>query len=232
MNVKLDENLPLQIAAELRARTYDVRTVGGENLTGRLDADIWQAAQREGRILITQDMDFSDTRKFVPGTHHGIVLIRLQSPSRQNLIAPTGKDAVYQTRARASECDEGHAEEAQSYSCPLRGARTPGAQGAKPCRADTKRKGSSPVDSGLCKPVSSNLRHGRRARNTGQTTCPPEIGLRLACKRSQYTITSFRFCSMPEPGPMSALRLRLACTIGCGKSYRVRRAVAGQTGND
>jgi predicted nuclease of predicted toxin-antitoxin system len=86
MNVKLDENLPLQIAAELRARTYDVRTVGEENLTGCWDADIWQAAQREGRILITQDMDFSDTRKFVPGTHHGIVLIRLQSPSRQNLI--------------------------------------------------------------------------------------------------------------------------------------------------
>ena len=87
MKVKLDENLPLQIAVELRARTHDVQTVGEEGLTGRSDADIWQAAQREGRILITQDLDFSDTRKFQPGTHHGIVLILLQSPSRQNLIA-------------------------------------------------------------------------------------------------------------------------------------------------
>ena len=39
------------------------------------------------RVLITQDLDFSDARKFVPGTHHGIVLIRLRSPSRRNLIA-------------------------------------------------------------------------------------------------------------------------------------------------
>ena len=66
MKFKLDENLPLQIAAEIRARMHDVETVGEEDLTGRLDVDIWQAAQREGRILITQDLDFSDTRKFQP----------------------------------------------------------------------------------------------------------------------------------------------------------------------
>ena len=87
MKAKLDENLPRQIAVELRGRGRDVQTVVEEGLTGRANADLWQAAQREGRLLITQDLDFSDTRKFQPGTHHGIVLIRLQSPSRQNLIA-------------------------------------------------------------------------------------------------------------------------------------------------
>jgi predicted nuclease of predicted toxin-antitoxin system len=87
MRVKVDENLPLQIAVELRARRHDVQTVGEEGLAGCGDVEIWQAAQREGRILITQDLDFSDTRKFQPGTHYGIVLLRLQSPSRQNLIA-------------------------------------------------------------------------------------------------------------------------------------------------
>jgi|SRR5215475_12613339 len=87
MKVKLDEILPQQIAVELRTRAHDVETVGEEGLTGRTDADVWQAAQREGRLFITQDLDFSDTRKFLPGTHHGIVLIRLQSPSRQDLIA-------------------------------------------------------------------------------------------------------------------------------------------------
>ena len=74
-------------AVEFRNRAHDVETVGEEGLTGRADADVWQAAQRDGRLLITQDLDFSDTRKFQPGAHHGIVLIRLQSPSRQNLIA-------------------------------------------------------------------------------------------------------------------------------------------------
>ena len=58
-----------------------------EGLSGHADLDIWEGAQREGRVLITQDLDFSDARKFVPGTHHGIVLKRLRSPSRRNLIA-------------------------------------------------------------------------------------------------------------------------------------------------
>ena len=87
MRVKLDEDLPLGIAIELRARSHDVHTVGEEGLTGRADEDIWQASRREDRILITQDLDFSDNRKFQLGSHHGIVLIRLQSPSRKNLIA-------------------------------------------------------------------------------------------------------------------------------------------------
>ena len=86
MKVKLDENLPLQIAVELRARLHDVQTVWEEGLSGHADQDIWEEAQREGRVLITQDLDFSDARKFVPGTHHGIVLMRLRSPSRRNLI--------------------------------------------------------------------------------------------------------------------------------------------------
>lgn len=41
MNFKLDENLPLQIAIELRARKHDVQTVVAEGLTGYADADIW-----------------------------------------------------------------------------------------------------------------------------------------------------------------------------------------------
>jgi hypothetical protein len=44
------------------------------------------AAQAEERILVTQDMDLSDARQFTPGTHHGLFLIRLDSPSRISLI--------------------------------------------------------------------------------------------------------------------------------------------------
>lgn len=54
--------------SRLRSEPVCIETAGEEGLTGRADADIWQAAQREGRILITQDLDFSDTRKFQPGT--------------------------------------------------------------------------------------------------------------------------------------------------------------------
>jgi len=89
MKAKLDENLPLQLAPRLRNLGHDVHTMHEENLVGCDDPNLWRAAQREGRILITQDLDFSDTRRFAPGTHHGLILIRLHSPSRFNRCIPT-----------------------------------------------------------------------------------------------------------------------------------------------
>jgi predicted nuclease of predicted toxin-antitoxin system len=38
---------------------------------------VWAAAQTEGRFLVTQDLDFSDIRRFAPGTHHGVLIVRL-----------------------------------------------------------------------------------------------------------------------------------------------------------
>ena len=85
MGIKFDENLPAEAALTLRARRHDVHTVQEERLLGHPDIDIWEAAQSEQRFLITQDLDFSDTRRFVPGEHHGILLVRLRSPSRRLL---------------------------------------------------------------------------------------------------------------------------------------------------
>jgi predicted nuclease of predicted toxin-antitoxin system len=86
MKIKLDENLPFRLATPLKKLGHDVHTVYDERLIGRGDNEIWEAAQRESRFLITQDMDFSDSRKFVPGSHQGILLVRLHSPNRKNLV--------------------------------------------------------------------------------------------------------------------------------------------------
>ncbi len=87
MKIKLDENLPERLAAELAVLGHNVDTVRMENLTGQPDDEIWRAAQADGRFLITQDMDFSDSRKFVPGTHGGLLLVRLARPGRDALVA-------------------------------------------------------------------------------------------------------------------------------------------------
>jgi len=87
MKIKLDENLPLNLAVMLEQFGHDVHTTSSEGLTGRADLDIWEAAQAESRFLITQDLDFSDIRRFTPGSHAGVLLVRLHSPSRQNLVA-------------------------------------------------------------------------------------------------------------------------------------------------
>jgi predicted nuclease of predicted toxin-antitoxin system len=86
MRIKLDENLPLQTAFRLKALGHDVHTAQDEGLSGCVDEEIWKASQKEKRYLITQDLDFSDIRRFAPGEHHGILLIRLNSPSRLRLV--------------------------------------------------------------------------------------------------------------------------------------------------
>jgi predicted nuclease of predicted toxin-antitoxin system len=86
MKVKLDENLPDVLADLIRGFGHDVQTALEEGLQGQSDDALWCAALSESRFLITQDLDFSDLRKFAPGTHAGILLIRLYTPSRRNLI--------------------------------------------------------------------------------------------------------------------------------------------------
>ena len=86
MKVKLDENIPVSLAEVIALLGHDVHTVIGQGLVGRVDREIWTQCQLEDRLLITQDLDFSDSRKLQPGSHAGIVLVRLQNPGRTALF--------------------------------------------------------------------------------------------------------------------------------------------------
>lgn len=86
MKIKLDENLPESLLSALSELNHDVDNVRQEGLAGWSDANIWKAAQSEGRFLITQDLDFSNIRQFAPGTHHGLMLVRLRVPGRLALV--------------------------------------------------------------------------------------------------------------------------------------------------
>jgi predicted nuclease of predicted toxin-antitoxin system len=85
MRLKLDENLPVSLCSILAALGHDVDTAPDEGLAGEADDQIWQAAQSAARFLATQDLDFSDARRFTPGTHQGLLPLRLNHPSRQML---------------------------------------------------------------------------------------------------------------------------------------------------
>jgi predicted nuclease of predicted toxin-antitoxin system len=87
MKIKLDENLPRALALSLMAAGHDIQTVVKEGVAGEEDQVVWEAAQREARFLITQDMHFSDSRCFAPGTHAGILLLRLRAPTWRALVA-------------------------------------------------------------------------------------------------------------------------------------------------
>jgi predicted nuclease of predicted toxin-antitoxin system len=95
VKIKLDENLPDRLVAVLIGLGHNVDTVRIEQLTGRGDADVWSAAQAAQRLLITQDLDFSDVRRYAPGTHAGLLLVRLTRPGRKALFERVS--TVFQT---------------------------------------------------------------------------------------------------------------------------------------
>jgi predicted nuclease of predicted toxin-antitoxin system len=68
--------------------------MGVKFATGKPDEEIWRAVLSENRFLITQDLDFSDTRRFVPGTHAGLLLVRLREPGAQALLKIIGAVAA------------------------------------------------------------------------------------------------------------------------------------------
>ena len=90
MRIKLDENLPVRLVDVLADLGHDVDSVPMEGLSGRSDEAVWAAARNEGRFLVTQDLDFSDLRRFSPGSHDGVLIVRLRQPGRAALIHRIG----------------------------------------------------------------------------------------------------------------------------------------------
>lgn len=86
MKFKLDENLPVSSAAILTSVGHDVYTVTDEDLIGAPDRDAVAAATAAGRILVCLDRGLGDIRAYPPGSHAGIVVLRLTDQSAVSAI--------------------------------------------------------------------------------------------------------------------------------------------------
>lgn len=80
MRVKLDENVPRSVLALLVAAGHDADTVVSEGLTGSADSVVVRAAAA-GRLLITLDRGLGDVRRYPPGSHSGILVLRVDEQS-------------------------------------------------------------------------------------------------------------------------------------------------------
>jgi predicted nuclease of predicted toxin-antitoxin system len=76
MKLKLDENLSRHLKPILTGLGQDVLTAADEDLLSRPDVEVAAGAAREGRILLSLDIEFADLRQHPPGSHPGIVLFR------------------------------------------------------------------------------------------------------------------------------------------------------------
>ena len=80
--VKLDEDLSASLAALLAEHGCGTATVRGQGWGGLKDPQLWPRIVAEKRFLVTSDKEFGDIRKFPPGTHPGILVVR---PEREKL---------------------------------------------------------------------------------------------------------------------------------------------------
>lgn len=85
MLIKIDECLPGEVADLLTGVGHEVETVKREGLKGSVDSIIWETINKENRFLVTSDLDFSDIRKYAPGTHPGVLLLRLSREGRTHI---------------------------------------------------------------------------------------------------------------------------------------------------
>lgn len=87
MKVKLDENLGHRGSDILQQAGHDVATVVEQGLRTAPDREVIERCRREGRCLVTLDLDFGNPLRFKPAEYAGIAVLRLpHRPSHQDLL--------------------------------------------------------------------------------------------------------------------------------------------------
>ena len=112
MLVKLDENLGRSHVELLRNAGHEADRIYDEGLSGETDSAVWERVCAEGRFFITLDLDFSDVRRYPPGSHQGILLLRARSRSRRAALQVLQRVLSEQQLDNLSGClavaDEAH----------------------------------------------------------------------------------------------------------------------------
>ena len=86
MLVKVDENLGRSHVALLLEAGHQADRVHDQGLSGEADSVIWERVFGEGRFFITMDLGFADVRRYRPGSHPGILLLRARNRSRSAVL--------------------------------------------------------------------------------------------------------------------------------------------------
>lgn len=87
MKFKIDENLPAELASDLRAMGHDADTVVDEGLGGTSDGILMNVTREESRVLMTMDKGIADVRVYPPDHYAGIVLFRPATQGRGATLA-------------------------------------------------------------------------------------------------------------------------------------------------
>jgi len=87
MRFKIDENLPGELVADLRAAGHEADTVSDQGLAGAPDSALLARVQSENRALLTMDKGIADVRAYPPDQYAGIILFRPRTTGRMATLA-------------------------------------------------------------------------------------------------------------------------------------------------
>lgn len=81
----IDEDMPRSTNVALREAGHDAVDVRDVGLRGHGDAEVFAYAQNLGAILVTADKGFANVLSFAPGTHSGLIVLRVPNelPTQQ-----------------------------------------------------------------------------------------------------------------------------------------------------
>ncbi|HKM84981.1 MAG TPA: DUF5615 family PIN-like protein [Terriglobales bacterium] len=80
----VDENAGIEVAKILQGSGYNAKFVADLGLRGRSDEDVFAAAWKDRRVIVTHDADFLDNNRFPPHRNPGVVLVRPGSDGRDD----------------------------------------------------------------------------------------------------------------------------------------------------
>jgi len=82
----MDENIPPAVGRFLRDKGFDVKDARKAGLAGASDDVIVSLAREERRVLVTLDKHFTNILVYPPGSHDGIIRIRIHPPLVEDMI--------------------------------------------------------------------------------------------------------------------------------------------------
>jgi hypothetical protein len=92
LQIKLDEDIAAAVGAPIERLGHTVRTVYAQGWVGKPDHELWQLVVIQGEFLVTADKGFGDIRRYPPGAHPGILVLRPDNEGIQeyaDLVAMT-----------------------------------------------------------------------------------------------------------------------------------------------
>jgi len=86
MKFKIDENAPTGLKDLLAHFGHSAETIYDEGLVGEADDQLMKTCKRKGMVLVTLDKGFANIQTFPPGTHAGVITLRLHRQGARTIL--------------------------------------------------------------------------------------------------------------------------------------------------